>query len=146
MRLAVDASILVSEALRSRGRDLLAHPHLDLFIAAEASSEATHELRRRVILIAQRQRLEATVVNHLLTETLEAVETAVTMVPLAVYAGLMDEARARIPRDPNDAPTLALALLMDCSIWTADLDFFGCGVAVWGTETLQTHLQRTTQV
>jgi len=56
------------------------------------------------------------------------------------YTSLLDEARRRIPPDPNDAPTVALALALNCCIWTADRDFFGCGVPVWITETLQAHL------
>lgn len=49
--------------------------------------------------------------------------------------------KRRIPRDPNDAPTVALALALDCGIWTNDNDFFGCGVPVWTTETLLLHLE-----
>ena len=53
---------------------------------------------------------------------------------------LEDVARRRVPRDPNDWPTVALALTLECGIWTADADFLGCGVATWTTETLQLHL------
>ncbi len=38
------------------------------------------------------------------------------------------------------APTVALALALDCGIWTNDRDFFGCGLPVWVTETLRAHL------
>jgi predicted nucleic acid-binding protein len=44
-------------------------------------------------------------------------------------------------RDPGDAPTLALALTLDCGIWTSDHDFFGCGMPVWSTETLLWYTQ-----
>jgi len=60
----------------------------------------------------------------------------VTVVPPEVYAARLDAARRRIPRDPQDTPTVALALALDCGIWTADRDFFGCGLPVWTTETL----------
>jgi hypothetical protein len=43
-------------------------------------------------------------------------------------------ARQRVPRDPGDWPTVALAL--DADIWAADTDFPGCGVPTWTTETL----------
>jgi predicted nucleic acid-binding protein len=65
---------------------------------------------------------------------------AVTMMPREGYADRIDEARRCIPRDPNNAPTVALALALDCGIWTNDHDFFGCGLPVWVTETLRVHL------
>jgi hypothetical protein len=33
-----------------------------------------------------------------------------------------------------------LALALDCGIWTADNDFFGCGVAIWATDVLLARL------
>lgn len=104
MRLIVDASVLVGEALRTRGRDLLEHPLLDLVIADEKS--------------------------------LEMILANVSLTAPEVYAERLTEARERLPRDARDAPTLALALTLDCGIWTADRDFFGCGVPVWSTEVL----------
>jgi hypothetical protein len=58
----------------------------------------------------------------------------------AAYGAYEAEARDRIPRDPNDWPTVALALARGIGIWTVDQDFFGCGVPVWTTVTLRTHL------
>jgi hypothetical protein len=49
-------------------------------------------------------------------------------------------AMRRVPRDPNDWPTVALALTLECGIWPADADFLGCGVPTWTTETLGLHL------
>ncbi len=52
------------------------------------------------------------------------------------------EARARIgARDPEDWPTLAAALLLECPIWTEDQDFFGSGVATWTTATVERFLR-----
>jgi predicted nucleic acid-binding protein len=31
----------------------------------------------------------------------------------------------------DDWPVVALALLLECPIWTEDADFFGTGVATW---------------
>ena len=53
----------------------------------------------------------------------------------------LEEARRRIPSDPRDAPTVAVGLTLDCGIWTGDRDFFGCGLPVWTTETLQLYLE-----
>ena len=44
-------------------------------------------------------------------------------------------------RDPEDWPTLAAALLLECPIWTEDQDFFGSGVATWTTATVERFLR-----
>jgi hypothetical protein len=59
MRLAVDASTLIAEVLRVRGRKLIAHPALELVVAADAWNETEHELRKRVALLVERGHLEA---------------------------------------------------------------------------------------
>ena len=64
----------------------------------------------------------------------------ITVLPILTYGRLESAARRRVPRDPNDRPTVALALTLECDIWTADADCLGCGVATWTTETLNLHL------
>ena len=140
MGLVVDASTLVAEALRKRGRELLAHPDLDLVVAAAAWNETAHELRRRVAQLVAHGHLEQATAMRLLDEVLATLPTLVTLVPAAVSDPFLEQAYRRVPRDPNDAPTAALALALQCGIWTGDQDFFGCGVAVWTTETLRLHL------
>jgi predicted nucleic acid-binding protein len=85
--------------------------------------------------------LEAIPATLLLDEALTTTAARVTLVSVDVYADRLEEARRRIPRDPRDAPTVALALTLECGIWTGDHDFFGCGVPVWVTETLLGHLE-----
>jgi predicted nucleic acid-binding protein len=140
MRLVVDASTLVAEALRARGRALLVHPALDLLVAEDAWSETEHELRKRVARIVEGGHLEAATAQQLLDETLATLSARITLVPRELYADALEEARWRIPRDNRNAPTVALALTLGCGIWTADRDFFGCGVAVWVTGVLRAHL------
>lgn len=79
--------------------------------------------------------------TQLLNEALTTVAARVRLVPPAVYANRLEEARSRIPRDARDTPTVALALTLDCGIWTNDHDFFGCGVPIWVTETLIRYLE-----
>ena len=141
MQLVVDASTLVAEVLRARGRRLLAHPALDLVMAADAWNETEHELRKRVALVVERGHLEAAPAALLLDEALATIAARVTIASSEVYTARLAEARRRIPRDPRDAPTVALALMLNCGIWTRDQDFFGCGLPVWTTETLQLHLE-----
>ena len=57
-----------------------------------------------------------------------------TAVPASSYEPMRAAALARIgPRDPDDWPILACAMLLNCPIWTEDRDFFGTGVATWTT-------------
>ena len=49
------------------------------------------------------------------------------------------QALARI-RDPADWPALALALQLDCAIWTEDQDFFAAGVPTWTSQTVELDL------
>lgn len=142
MLLVADASILIPESLRMRGRELLAHTDLDLFIAADAWSETEHELRKRVALLIERGHLAAPAAQQLLSEALAVATARVALVRADVYADRMEEAKRRVARDPADAPTVALALALDCAIWTSDYDFFGCGLPVWTTDTLRLHFDR----
>jgi predicted nucleic acid-binding protein len=42
-----------------------------------------------------------------------------------MYASFEETARRRVPRDPQDWPAVALALLLAAAILTADNDFLG---------------------
>ena len=51
------------------------------------------------------------------------------------------QALARIgQRDAHDWPVLVCALLLNCPIWTEDMDFFGTGVATWTTALVELYL------
>ncbi|MDP8923427.1 MAG: PIN domain-containing protein [Chloroflexota bacterium] len=67
--------------------------------------------------------------------------SSVAVVPSNEYAGALAEAYRRVPRDPRDASTVALAPTVGCAILTVDYDFCGCGVPVWTVETLLLHLE-----
>jgi predicted nucleic acid-binding protein len=43
-------------------------------------------------------------------------------------------------RDINDWPIVAVALMLDCPIWTEDQDFFGTGVATWTSDRVHLYL------
>jgi predicted nucleic acid-binding protein len=138
--LAIDASSVVAESLRVRGQQLIADQRLSLLIAAPVWAEVQHELEKRKIrrLLRRDVDVNLTMSSHeragvLLRETVRVVNDS-------EYAPFLPEALRRIPRDPSDAPTVALALALDCGIWTADNDFFGCGVAIWATDVLLARL------
>ena len=72
----------------------------------------------------------------LLSECFELMARHIRSVPVPAYQMVERIARRRIPRDPDDWPTVALALVLEDHIWTHDHDFLGCGVATWTTQTL----------
>ena len=140
MRLVVDANILVAELIRERGRKLIARPELELYMAEQAWSETTYELNKRIEKMIDRDIFSPSVGKNLLTNAIALAEVKVAIVPHEIYASYETVARNRIPRDPNDWFTVALALTLVAAIWTLDNDFLGCGIATWTTDTLLTHL------
>lgn len=141
MRLVVDASTLVAEMLRERGLELLANPHLDLYVPVWMWEETSYEVEKRLEL-----RVSRGLPEHVATRYWDAAvrlkNARVTEVPEEVYEDLKDEAISRLPRDPNDWQVAALALSLDAQILTEDKDFFGCGIATWTVDTLKVQLQR----
>ena len=140
MRLVVDANILIGELLRARGRELMEDSRLELAITAQVSSETEYELNRRVAAMMRAGRLLPELAHALHSDALAILRRRVVRSPIGSYAELERIARRRIPRDPDDWPTVALALAIGADIWTLDADFLGCGVATWTTETLLAYL------
>lgn len=67
-------------------------------------------------------------------DKLTVLRSVVQSVDHTEYEAMKSAALARIgPRDPDDWPILACALLLNCPVWTEDRDFFGTGVATWTT-------------
>ena len=71
---------------------------------------------------------------------LDAAADIITAVPASSHESMRSAAMARIgPRDPDDWPVLACALLLNCPIWTEDRDFFGVGVPIWTTARVEVY-------
>jgi predicted nucleic acid-binding protein len=140
VKLAADASSVVAESLRVRGEWLIAHSDLTLYITEPTWSEVVHEVGRRLDAMVRNGRLLPTELETVRADRLSLLSRHLTVVTEADYREYEAAARDRIPRDPNDWPTVALALSLGIGVWTNDYDFFGCGVPVWSTETLLTHL------
>jgi predicted nucleic acid-binding protein len=138
--LVADASALVGELTRMRGRRLVRHPSLDLVLTDTVWSEVQHELPRRLEAIHRRGRIPETSVEEVRQDILDIVARHMRIIPAPAYGHVESIARRRIPRDPNDWPIVALGLVLEADIWTNDHDFLGCGVATWTTETLLLHL------
>lgn len=140
MRLMIDANVLVAEMMRIRGRALIADPRLEIFAAERAWDEAQYEHRRRVAAFVRHNRVTSDAATTMIDRAFQLVDTNVGIVSEEAYGELEALARARIPRDPDDWHTVALAQLLNAGIWTNDGDFLGCGCATWVTETLLAEL------
>jgi len=144
MWLVVDANILVGELLRQRGRALFRDARLALVITDVVWGEVRHELGQRIALIERAGRVSPDAVRDLLQDALDTATFRLAVVGAREYATMEHVARRRIPRDPSDWPTVALAMTIDADIWTQDADFLGCGIPTWTTETLIAHLEEVT--
>jgi predicted nucleic acid-binding protein len=142
MIVVADASVLVGELLRKRGRELLLRPELQVLVAEDHWSETQHELSRRLGIMESTGRLSPANRRALEEAVQSLIEAkAIDVVSRSMYAPFEATARRRVPRDPQDWPTVALALLLDAAILTGDNDFLGCGCPTWTIETLLRELQ-----
>ena len=141
MMLIVDTNILVGELLRQRGRQLMRNPALTLYVTERILDETQYELRQRVTSMVSRGRLSEAIGQGILEEAMSIIETDLMLVAQSNYSHLETTARNRIPRDPDDWYTVALALVMNAAIWTSDCDFLGCGCPTWTAETLLIQLR-----
>jgi predicted nucleic acid-binding protein len=142
MRLVVDASVLVSELLRARGRARLADERLELFLAEHTLSEVRHEVPKRVAAFIRHRGLEAEAGRSLVERCFDAMDANLIVVAEVAYQPLAEEARWRCARDPQGWPIVALSLSLDAAVWTEDQDFLGTGVPTWSTRTLDAWLSR----
>jgi predicted nucleic acid-binding protein len=73
---------------------------------------------------------------------LERIRQIVQPIDPSLYEEYEIPARAIIgQRDPNDWAVLATAMALKCAIWTEDRDFWGAGVPVWITQTVEMYLK-----
>lgn len=105
MIVVADASVLVAELLRTRGRELLRHPDLRVMVAEDQWNETEYELARRVEIISEEGRLTPKQAQQL-HEAIQAFmgERVIEIIPRAFYAHREAVARRRVPRDPHDWP------------------------------------------
>lgn len=141
MYLIADTNVVVGELLRARGHYLLKHQYITWFVTEEIASEVDHEIRRRVAAITVRHGTTAAAAGAAMLQLFDSI---VQIVPQATYAPLLPLAAGRIA-DPDDQPTVALALTINAGIWTLDRDFFGSGLPVWSTDALLRHVATAEQ-
>src|SRR5271165_4951460 len=103
-----------------------------------ASSSAVPSGVRRLPDLSTRRRFDV----DLALSVLDQVSLTVEPVDRSLYEDYQEIARARVlPRDPDDWPVAAVALLLGIPIWTEDQDFFGSGIATWTTDRVELFLR-----
>lgn len=128
--IVLDANVLMRAVLGRKVAGLLRAiaPQIT-FLAPDAAFDDVREHLAAVLA----KRGESVALQPAL-DKLAALQAAVQPIDQAEYETMKSAALARIgPRDPDDWPVLACALLLNCPIWTEDRDFFGTGVATWTT-------------
>ncbi|MDX2271038.1 MAG: PIN domain-containing protein [Cyanobacteriota bacterium] len=144
MILVVDANVLIGESLRQRGQQLIKHASLTIHATEKVLDEAGYELPLRIQQMILRNRITQETGNLILQRGIALINTNVSAYSNDSLLNLELEAKERIPRDPDDWQTVALAIVLGAAIWTLDSDFLGCGIPTWTTETLISHLNRYT--
>jgi predicted nucleic acid-binding protein len=142
MILIIDANILIGELLRQRGRELLRNPQLIIYASERVVNETNYEIQKRISRMITTGKLSQEAGSDLTQAASQPLGTCIINVPQIEYGYLEIEAKERIPRDPDDWHTVALAIHLDAAIWTQDNDFLGCGCPCWTTDTLISHLKR----
>jgi len=135
-KIVLDANILVRAVLGTQVPDLLERycRHVRFYTPTSCFTEARDHLPS---ILTKRSH----VAPGITLGALDALCAMVQPVDEAAYAAFEAEARRRISeRDRDDWPLLALAMALDCPIWTEDQDFFGTGMATWRTRNVEIYL------
>ena len=110
------------------------------FVTAEVAYASAHMYLPGVL---RKRGLSPDLIGRLVqTEVVDRLPQFVTSASASGFAHREKEARERlVRRDEDDWPFVALALQLDCPIWTEDRDFFGCGVATCTTDRVEIYLR-----
>jgi predicted nucleic acid-binding protein len=139
--IVLDANILIRGVLGKQVEPLL-HRYADevIFLTLE---EAFEDAARYIPNVIKKRGGNDEAAKASLAK-LATFRSFVQVVLLVNIQHLETTAKKRlVRRDEEDWPYLALALLMNCPIWTEDTDFFGCGVAVWTSDRITLFLEDT---
>jgi PIN domain len=94
----------------SRGHEVCEEV-LELYVAERTWSEAQHEVRRRATIIAQQGRIAPGTGDVLATAAIMVITTYIRQGPAVADTAREANARSRIPRERDDWPTVAAALV-----------------------------------
>jgi len=134
--LVLDANILIRAALGRRVRSLLeTYEDSTGFYAPDVCFEDAREyLPRLLISRGIDPEIGLAVFHH--------IALLVEPVAQALYQDFEQLAcKLTGPRDVDDWPVAAVALMLNAPIWTEDRDFFGGGIATWTTDRVELYLK-----
>ncbi len=95
------------------------------------------ELKKHIPKIAKVKKLPIAPLD----EAIEKLEKVVLPLGKEIYSHREKDAKERISaRDINDWPIVALALMLNCPVWTEDQDFFGTGISTWNSKNVEIYL------
>ncbi|MCB0104752.1 MAG: PIN domain-containing protein [Caldilineaceae bacterium] len=133
--IVMDANILIRGILSERVSRLLERysDQVQFFTAAVCYEE----VRRHLPAILEKRGMEPAP----FLEAVDLLEMVVVPLDKEIYGAFEAQAKQRIAaRDEQDWPLLALALALDCPVWTEDNDFFGTGVVTWHSQNVEIYL------
>ena len=136
--LVLDANILIRAVLDKHASKLIKAygESVNFFSVEEAFEDAGKYIPN---IIKKFGGNENTVIASL--EKLNLLRSFIQIVSEENLFAYEQEARKRLKgKDEDDWPYLALAILLDCPIWTEDTDFFGSGIAVWTSDKVEIFL------
>src|SRR5580704_16571472 len=134
--LVLDANILLRAVLGQRVRELL--EAFEDTVAFYSPDVCFDDARKYIPDVSSRRRIDPLPGLAVLEEVSNIFES----VDQSLYEDFETVALARVtPRDPDDWPVVAVALLLDFPIWTEDQDFFGSGIATWTTDHVELYLR-----
>jgi predicted nucleic acid-binding protein len=135
--LVLDANILIRAVLGQKVRGILEEfAYTTQFFTPDVCYE---DARKYLPLLFEKRNLPA----QTALDVLEKLTCLLNVVDESLYSLYEKEAKQRIAiRDINDWSIVALALMLNCPIWTEDTDFFGAGVATWTSDRIHLYLSQ----
>jgi predicted nucleic acid-binding protein len=134
-RIVIDANILIRAVLGKKVRELIQnHAAKVLFFTPDLCYD---DALKYLPILFDKRKLPPDDALNVLTE----LKSLIQIVDSSLYSLYEQEAKNRIAiRDLDDWSVVAVALMLDCPIWTEDNDFFGTGVATWTSDRVHLYL------
>jgi predicted nucleic acid-binding protein len=134
-RIVIDANILIRAVLGKKVRELIQnHAEKVLFFTPDLCYD---DALKYLPILFEKRKLSPDDALNVLAE----LKSLIQIVDISLYSLYEQEAKNRIAvRDLDDWSIVAIALMLDCPIWTEDRDFFGTGVATWTSDRVHLYL------
>ncbi len=139
-RIVIDANILIRAVLGKKVRGLIQnHAREVLFFTPDLCYD---DALKYLPILFEKRKLPPDDALNVLAE----LKSLIQIVDSSLYGLYEQESKNRIAiRDLDDWSVVAVALMLDCPIWTEDRDFFGTGVATWTSDRVHLYLDTSKQ-